>query len=507
MEVLLLMIALFAGFILMYRLYGKFLSDKIFKLNNSSAVPSNMLKDGIDYVPTKKEVVFGHHFASIAGTGPIVGPAIAIIWGWVPAVIWVFVGSIFIGAVHDFGVLVISMRNKGVSIAKFTEKYISPRTKIFFFIIGFLELWLFISILGMIIAVIFDMFPGSVFPVWFEIPLAVLLGYMVTQKGKNMLFWSIVAVVIMYITVVIGAYIPFKMPELFGIPATGVWTIILLIYAYIASVLPVTKLLQPRDFINSHQLVIAMILLVVGIFAASFTGDLEIVAPSVNLAPKGAPPIWPFLFITIACGAVSGFHAIVSSGTSSKQIEKEKDALMVGYGSMLMEGALAILVIIAVAAGIGLGYDSNGKFLTGIPAWTNHYESWAAAKGLGSKVGAFVTGSANMIAYTGLAKSIALIVMGVFVASFAGTSLDTSTRLQRYFISELFTSKNGKNIFQNRYFSTFLVVVTAALLAFNTGANGKGALKLWPLFGSINQILATLALLVISIYLKKQGQI
>ncbi len=507
MEVLLLMIALFAGFILMYRLYGKFLSDKIFKLNNSSAVPSNMLKDGIDYVPTKKEVVFGHHFASIAGTGPIVGPAIAIIWGWVPAVIWVFVGSIFIGAVHDFGVLVISMRNKGVSIAKFTEKYISPRTKIFFFIIGFLELWLFISILGMIIAVIFDMFPGSVFPVWFEIPLAVLLGYMVTQKGKNMLFWSIVAVIIMYVTVVIGTYIPFKMPELFGIPATGIWTIILLIYAYIASVLPVTQLLQPRDFINSHQLIIAMVLLVVGIFSTSFTGDLEIVAPSVNLTPKGAPPIWPFLFITIACGAVSGFHAIVSSGTSSKQIEKEKDALMVGYGSMLMEGALAILVIIAVAAGIGLGYDSNGKFLTGIPAWTNHYESWAAAKGLGSKVGAFVTGSANMIAYTGLAKSIALIVMGVFVASFAGTSLDTSTRLQRYFISELFTSKSGKNIFQNRYFSTFLVVVSAALLAFNTGADGKGALKLWPLFGSINQILATLALLIISIYLKNKGRL
>ncbi len=507
MEVLLLMIALFAGFILMYRLYGKFLSDKIFKLNNSSAVPSNMLKDGIDYVPTKKEVVFGHHFASIAGTGPIVGPAIAIIWGWVPAVIWVFIGSIFIGAVHDFGVLVISMRNKGVSIAKFTEKYISPRTKIFFFIIGFLELWLFISILGMIIAVIFDMFPGSVFPVWFEIPLAVLLGYMVTQKGKNMLFWSIVAVIIMYVTVVIGTYIPFKMPELFGIPATGIWTIILLIYAYIASVLPVTQLLQPRDFINSHQLIIAMVLLVVGIFSTSFTGDLEIVAPSVNLTPKGAPPIWPFLFITIACGAVSGFHAIVSSGTSSKQIEKEKDALMVGYGSMLMEGALAILVIIAVAAGIGLGYDSNGKFLTGIPAWTNHYESWAAAKGLGSKVGAFVTGSANMIAYTGLAKSIALIVMGVFVASFAGTSLDTSTRLQRYFISELFTSKSGKNIFQNRYFSTFLVVVSAALLAFNTGADGKGALKLWPLFGSINQILATLALLIISIYLKNKGRL
>lgn len=507
MEVVLLMVAVFAGYILTYRLYGRYLSKKIFKLDNSNPVPSSSMEDGIDYVPTKKEVLFGHHFTSIAGTGPIVGPAIAIIWGWVPAVIWVFFGSIFIGAVHDFGVLVISMRNKGVSIAKFTEKYISPRTKVFFFIIGFLELWLFISILGMIIAIIFDMFPGSVFPVWFEIPLAILLGFMVQKKGKNMLFWSIIAVIVMYITVIIGTYIPFTMPEIFGIPATGVWTIILLIYAYIASVLPITTLLQPRDFINSHQLIIAMTLLIIGIFAAAFSSDLEIVAPAVNLSPSGAPAIWPFIFITIACGAVSGFHAIVSSGTSSKQISKEKDALMIGYGGMLLEGALAILVIIAVAAGIGLGHhDSDGNFISGIPAWTNHYESWDAAKGLGSKIDAFITGSSNMIAYTGLPRSIALIVMGVFVASFAGTSLDTSTRLQRYFISELFAPKKGKtNIFQNRYFSTFLVIATALLLAFNTGADGKGALKLWPLFGTINQVLATLALLVISIYLKKKG--
>lgn len=507
MEVVLLMVAVFVGYILTYRIYGRYLSKWIFKLDNSNPVPSSSMEDGIDYVPTKKEVLFGHHFTSIAGTGPIVGPAIAIIWGWVPAVIWVFLGSIFIGAVHDFGVLVISMRNKGVSIAKFTEKYISPRTKVFFFIIGFLELWLFISILGMIIAIIFDMFPGSVFPVWVEIPLAILLGFMVFKKGKNMLFWSIIAVVVMYITVIIGTYIPFTMPEIFGIPATGIWTIILLIYAYIASVLPITTLLQPRDFINSHQLIIAMTLLIIGIFAAAFSSELEIVAPVVNLSPSGAPAIWPFIFITIACGAVSGFHAIVSSGTSSKQISKEKDALMIGYGGMLLEGALAILVIIAVAAGIGLGYhDSDGNFLSGIPAWTNHYESWDAAKGLGSKIDAFVTGSSNMIAYTGLPRSIALIVMGVFVASFAGTSLDTSTRLQRYFISELFSPKKGKtNIFQNRYFSTFLVIATALLLAFNTGADGKGALKLWPLFGTINQVLATLALLVISIYLKKKG--
>ena len=506
MQTFLLMIGVFVGYILMYRLYGKFIASKIFKLDKNASVPAVEQEDGIDFVPSKKEVVFGHHYASIAGTGPIVGPAIAIIWGWVPAVIWVFFGSIFIGAVHDFGVLVVSLRNRGVSIAKFTEKYINPRTKIFFFIIGFFELWLFISILGMVMAVIFDLFPGSVLPVWFEIPIAVALGIMVFNKGRNLLKWSIGAVIIMYLTVILGNYYPIRITEFMGIPPTGIWTIILLIYAYIASVLPVNKLLQPRDLINSHQLLIAMGLLIIGIVASTFFNELEFVAPSVNLHPEGAPPIWPFLFIIIACGAVSGFHAIVSSGTSSKQISNEKDSLFVGYGSMLMEGGLAVLVIIAVAAGIGLGYENNGEVLLGTDAWTSHYSSWAAAKGLGSKISAFVIGSANMIASAGIPKSIAIVIMGVFVASFAGTSLDTSTRLQRYFISELMTGKTKKkNIFQNRYFSTFLVIGSAMLLAFNTGADGKGALKLWPLFGTINQILATLALIVLTIYLKRKG--
>ncbi len=507
MATFLLMISVFAGYILMYRLYGRYISRKIFSINENAVVPAVEQEDGIDFVPSKKEVVFGHHFASIAGTGPIVGPAIAIIWGWVPAVLWVFFGSIFIGAVHDFGVLIVSMRNKGVSIAQFTEKYINPRTKVFFFIIGFFELWLFISILGMIMAVIFDLFPGSVLPVWLEIPIALALGIMVFEKGKNLLVWSIVAVIIMYLTVILGTYVPIRINEFLGMPATGTWTILLLIYAYIASVLPVNKLLQPRDFINSHQLLIAMGLLIIGVIISSFFYELEFVAPTVDLHPSGAPSIWPFLFIIIACGAVSGFHAIVSSGTSSKQISNEKDGLFVGYGSMLMEGALATLVIIAVAAGIGLGYqNSNGETLFGIQAWGSHYSSWNAAQGLGSKVSAFVIGSANMIATTGISKSIAIIIMGVFVASFAGTSLDTSTRLQRYFISELMTGKNKPSkLFNNRYFTTFLVIASAMLLAFNTGADGKGALKLWPLFGNINQILATLALVVLTIYLKNKG--
>ncbi|HOO39570.1 MAG TPA: carbon starvation CstA family protein, partial [Deltaproteobacteria bacterium] len=317
--------------------------------------------------------------------------------------------------------------------------------------------------------------------------------------------WSIIAVIAMYVTVVIGAYVPLKMPAIAGIPPTGVWSIILLTYAFIASTLPVTTLLQPRDFINSHQLVVAMALLVLGVIVASMGGRLEMVAPAVQAAPAQAPSMWPFLFITIACGAISGFHSLVSSGTSAKQVRSEEDALFVGYGSMLMEGTLSTLVIIAVAAGIGMGYvTKTGEVLTGVAAWTTHYSSWAAAAGLGSKVSAFVDGSANMIAALGMPKAIGLTIMGVFVASFAGTTLDTATRIQRYVVAELFSDFN-LNFFTNRYVATAIAVGTALLLAFATGASGNGALKLWPLFGAVNQTLAGLALIVITLYLKNKG--
>lgn len=252
MSALLIMLLAFAGYIIMYKWYGQYIGNKIFKLSDSAVTPAVKLEDGIDYVPTKKEVIFGHHFTSIAGTGPIVGPAIAIIWGWVPALLWVFVGSVVMGAVHDFGALIISMRNQGKSISEYTAKYINNRTKFFFFLIVFLELWIVIAIFGLVIAVIFAMYPATVLPVWLEIPIAIALGYMIYKKGASIMTWSIIAIVVMYITVFIGAYLPIKMPAIAGIPPTGVWTIILLTYAFIASTLPVTTLLQPRDFINSQ---------------------------------------------------------------------------------------------------------------------------------------------------------------------------------------------------------------------------------------------------------------
>lgn len=501
MESIVIMVVAFAGYLVAYHTYGKYLSRRIFGLDPERVTPAHTLKDGVDYVPTRKPVIFGHHFTSIAGTGPIVGPAIGIIWGWVPALIWIFLGSIFMGAVHDLGSLVVSLRNKGKSMAEITGSLMNKRLKVIFFLIIFLALLIVIAIFGLVIAVLFDLYPEAVFPVWMEIPIALLLGWAVYKKSCNLMLSTAVGVLGMYATVMLGHYLPITLPQTGPLPATGVWTIILLIYAYIASTLPVTTLLQPRDYLNAWQLFIAMGLLILGVLVSA----PSIVAPAFNPSPEGAPGFMPFLFITIACGAISGFHSLVSSGTSAKQVNNETDARLVGYGSMLTEAALATLVIIAVAAGIGIAYTTrDGTLLTGAAAWNEHYASWSAAAGLGSKVAAFVEGAANMIASLGVPTQLGIIIMGVFVASFAGTTLDTATRIQRYVITELAQDLKVPAL-ADRYVATGIAVVTAAGLAFYNGAGGKGALVLWPLFGTVNQLLAGLALLVITYYLKMKG--
>ena len=502
MDAIILVLVTFTAYIVAYNTYGRFLARKIFSLRDENLTPSNEFNDGRDFVPTKKWVIFGHHYTSIAGTGPIVGPAIGIIWGWVPAILWILVGSIVMGAVHDFGALVVSMRNNGVSIAETTARYINKRVRYAFFIIVFLALLIVIAIFGLVIAIIFKMYPSSVFPVWMQIPIAITLGFILYKRTGSIIFPTLMAIIIMYATVVAGTVLPFSMPDANNIPATGIWAILLLIYAFVASCLPVTTLLQPRDYMNAWQLFIAMGLLVLSIIISGLFGDLHIVAPALNPSPEGAPPIMPFLFITIACGAISGFHSLVSSGTSSKQVTTEKDAQFVGYGSMLLEATLSTLVIIAVGAGIGLLATDSG--LIGTDAWNHHYASWSSAKGLGAKVSAFVNGSANMLTFIGIPIAIGKVIMGVFVASFAGTTLDTATRIQRYVVAELFSDINIK-FMSNKYTAAAFAVLTAFFLAFATGADGKGALTLWPLFGSINQLLASLTLLVVTVYLKGKG--
>lgn len=468
-------------------------------------MPSEALRDGKDYVPTKKGILFGHHYTSIAGTGPIVGPAIGVIWGWVPALLWIFFGSIFMGAVHDFGALVVSLHNQGKSISECASRYVNRRVRFIFFLIVFLELLIVIAIFGLVIAIVFAKFPTSVLAVWAQIPIAVFLGWTIYQRNAKIWVATLLAVIAMYITVGVGAVLPLSLPVVGGIPPTGMWTIILLLYAFIASTLPVTVLLQPRDYINAWQLSVTMGLMVAGVVATGFLKGLPIVAPAINLNAAGAPPLWPFLFITIACGAVSGFHCMVSSGTSSKQLAHPQDAQFVGYGSMLFEAALATLVLIAVAAGIGLAYQTpDGMLLTGGDAWRQHYASWQASQGLGAKLSAVVIGSANMMDTLHVPLSIGIVVMGVFIASFAGTTLDTATRLQRYVVAELLEN-TPLRLLSGRYAATGIAVVTAAGLAFASGADGKGALTLWPMFGGVNQLLAALALLVLTNYLHEKG--
>jgi carbon starvation protein len=485
-------------YVIAYYTYGRFLGRKIFKLTRDNICPSEALRDDHDYVPTHKHVLFGHHFASIAGTGPIVGPAVAIIWGWVPALLWIVFGSIFMGAVHDLGSLVVSLRNQGRSIGDIAGDLISPRVRTLFLLIIFFLLLLVVAVFGVVIGLCFKMYPQAVIPVWGQIPIALALGYLVYKKNMNAILLGAIAVILMYVTIVLGAYNPISMPEITNsagetiLDPISIWIVLLLIYVYIASTLPVQTLLQPRDYINSWQLLVAMILLGLGVIVA----HPQMAAPSFRTVAD-APPMLPTLFVVVACGALSGFHSLVASGTSAKQCDNEHNAIYIGYGSMLVEGMLAVFVLVACGAGIAL---AGG----GVEAYTEHYKTWAAANGgLGVKLGAFVSGSTAMIDDVGIPTGIATTLMGVFIVSFAATSLDSATRIQRYIVSEL------AGIFKisaltKKHPATLFAVGTAAILAFFNGS-GRGAMQLWPLFGCLNQLLGGLALLVITIYLVRQG--
>ncbi len=451
METLAIALGALVLYLIAYHSYGRWLARKIFKLDSNALAPSLELEDGKDFVPTSKSIVFGHHFTSIAGTGPIVGPAVAVIWGWVPALLWVLFGSIFIGAVHDFGSLVVSMRNKGQTVGDIAGRVLVPRARILFLGILFVALTVVLAIFGLVIAAVFRQFPQSIMACLLQIPLAVGIGYALHKRGASIFIPSLIALGLMYLTVYYSDFGPLHAMNQFlaAMPIMN-WVLLLLAYSYVASVLPVWVLLQPRDYINSLQLLSVLALIVIGLIVAALFGGapigelneqrpvLELNAAAFRPAPEGAPWMFPFLFITIACGAISGFHCLVSSGTSSKQLKSEKDAQFVGFGSMLTEGFLAVLVILACTAGLGLGVvATNGEILQGEAAYLYRYADWNAANGLAAKIGAFVDGSGNFLMALGFAPEFAIALMGVFVASFAATTLDTSCRLQRYVVQEL----------------------------------------------------------------------
>jgi len=497
---LILVILALIGYLLAYRFYGRFLGRKIFRISATHIMPAHEFKDGIDFVPTKPNIIFGHHFTTIAGLGPIVGPAIGIIWGWLPAFLWVFIGSIFMGAVHDFSTLVISARNKGRSIGELTADIISPSTRYALQFIMQLLLFIVLAVFAMIVGSLFVSYPETVIPVWAQIPVAICLGWKIRQ-GKNELVWSIVALFLLYAFVLLGVRFPVSLPWSQEISVV-VWCIILFIYVFFASTLPVQKLLQPRDYINSHQLLVAMAFLILGIFVA----HPDFSAPAVNnaafLPGSDVPDLAPVLFIVIACGAISGFHSLASSGTTVKQIDNEMDTLPVGYGAMITESFLAVLVIVAAGAGLGMGLETDGGLLQGAEAYRHHYASWSSASGLTAKLDAFIIGSANLFSSFGLPLKYGAAFVVVFIVSFANTTLDSAARIQRISLQEIFTNRDGeiRKPINNRYLATLIIVVAAAGMAFFK-PGGQGAMVLWPLFGSLNQLMAALALGVVTVYM------
>ena len=362
-----------------YLLYSKFLGKRVYQLSDAYTTPAHTMEDGVDYVPTNKYVLWGHHFTSVAGAAPIIGPAVAVIWGWVPAFLWVTLGTIFFAGMHDLGALWASQRHRGQSIGTLSGRYIGARGRNLFLVVIFLLLLMVNAAFAVVISNLLISTPSAVIPTWGAIVVALLIGQAIYRFNWNLPLVSVVGVAALYGLMILGDQVPVALPdEMLGIPARGWWIIFLFAYAFIASLLPVWVLLQPRDYINGLQLFVGLIIL----YGSFFIVRPEVVAPSLRDAvPDGTPGIFPLLFVTIACGAISGFHGIVSSGTSSKQLDKETDARFVGYFGAVGEGLLALGTIVATTAGFKTVND-----------WENVYSEWNAGG-----VDAFIKGGGDLM--------------------------------------------------------------------------------------------------------------
>ncbi|MEX2527787.1 MAG: carbon starvation protein A [Gemmatimonadota bacterium] len=477
-----------SAFALGYRFYARFIGRRIFQLDPNFQTPAHAMEDGVDYVPTNKWVLWGHHFTSVAGAAPIVGPAIAVVWGWLPAFLWVVFGTIFFAGMHDAGALWASVRNRGQSIGALTESVVGKRARALFMIVIFLLLLMVNAVFAIIIANLFVSFPSSVIPAWFVIAVALAIGYVLYRKGVPLLWPSVIALILLYASMFVGDAVPVSLPDqVAGLGAPVMWVLLLFGYAWIASLLPVWMLLQPRDYINGIQLFIGLAIF----FTALILFNPTIVAPALNPAvPADAPPLIPLLFVTIACGAISGFHGLVASGTTSKQLNNETEVPFVGYLGSVGEGALALAAILACTAGFATLGD-----------WNTFYSTFAA-----NGLDAFVLGGGAIISGgLGLPVHFGQTLLATMAVLFAATTMDTGVRLQRYIIQEWgqiyeIPALNG------RFLSTTLAVITCLALAFGAGGGGAGGLVIWPLFGTTNQLLAGLTLLVLSVFLMRKGR-
>ena len=521
MSAIVLLVVGLLAFLTGVMIYSRFIANKIYQLDPDFITPAHEFQDGVDYVPTNKHVLFGHHFTSVAGAAPIVGPGIAVIWGWLPAFLWVVIGTVFAGAVHDFGALWISNRHKGRSIGTLAESIIGRRARVLFLLIIFFLLLMVNAVFAVIIANLFMANPGAVMPVWGSLVVALLVGFLIYRTGAGILLPSIGALITLYVMIWFGEQVPFTLPDLIGFGPTEAqlaaangdasvaaeaarldgqrvgWIMILFAYTFVASILPVWLLLQPRDYVNGHQLFVAIGIIGAGVIML----NPEVVAPAVNQnIPADASGWFPLLFITIACGAISGFHGLVGSGTSSKQLAKEPDARYVGYGGAIGEGSLAVMSIIACTAGFAVYLSRDVGAAQGLVLWQQHYGSWEGATT--GAVTAFVNGVGVLASGVGIPESVAVIFASVVVISFAATTLDTAIRLQRYIIAELGVEYNVK-VVQNRWAATGVAVVSCALLALGLD-RGAGGMRIWPLFGTTNQLLAGLTLLLVSLYLMRK---
>lgn len=487
MSPVLLMVLGLAIFAVGYLVYSRYLAQRVYRLDASYETPAHELNDGVDYVPTNKFILWGHHFTSVAGAAPIVGPAIAVIWGWVPAFLWVTIGTVFFAGMHDLGALWASTRNKGRSIGALSARYIGKRGAGLFLVVIFLLLLMVIAAFAVVIKNLLISTPSAVIPTWGAILVALLVGVAVYRLRWPLLPVTVVGVVALYALIVLGDQVPVVLPDDFlGVGPATFWILTLFVYGAIASLLPVWVLLQPRDYINGVQLFVGLILLFGSVLTATlFSGTApEIVAPAINTAvPDGTPSMVPLLFVTIACGAISGFHGMVSSGTSSKQLDKETDARFVGYFGAVGEGLLSLGTILAVIAG----------FRT-VAEWNEVYSAFGAGG-----VGAFVTGGgALMQAGIGLPASLSATVLATMAVLFAATTMDTGMRLLRFVVQEI---GDAVKVRVTKVPATIVVVVVGLGLTFSQGLGGDGGLRIWPLFGTTNQLMASLTLSIIAVML------